>query len=75
MYNSVGLTIPERHFPNIVAYLNHLGNRYCIRHSQDMMTYLIEKLMTYVPGWVVWVGNWRSGRNLVRVDGSLFVER
>lgn len=73
MYNSVGLTIPERHFPNIVAYLNRLGSRYSIQRSQNLMPMLLTKLIG--TSWAIGLGNWRAGRNLERLDGSVYLEQ
>ena len=73
MYNDVGLTIPECHFPNVVDYLTRLRDRYSIRYSQSLMSILIPKLLG--SSWAVTIGNWRAGRKLERLDGSLYVEQ
>ncbi|KAL8615228.1 hypothetical protein ACOMHN_050269 [Nucella lapillus] len=74
MYNQVGLHIPDSHFPNIASYLKRLGGRRSIQSSQPLMHRLVTGLMASHAHWIVKLGNWRSGRNLQRVDGSVYLD-
>ncbi|XP_070181741.1 uncharacterized protein [Littorina saxatilis] len=77
MYNTVGLYIPKATFPNIVEYLHRLEGRKSTRDSQRLLFRLMRNVMgyTYFTGWVVKLGNWRSGRHLTRFDGSVYLEQ
>lgn len=75
MFDTVGLPIPEKDFPNTCAYLNRLSNVPCIRDSTPIGVKFLNFLFSYIPSIPVALGNVKAGKSHARFDGGQVIER
>eukprot|EP00058_Branchiostoma_floridae_P015414 XP_002600902.1 hypothetical protein BRAFLDRAFT_121111 [Branchiostoma floridae] len=67
---SAGLPIQSSVFPNISRYLGNLWYRGAVRKSEPMKQWVEKLTLSVVPGILVKMGNFRSGKKVKRFSGS-----
>ncbi|KAI8488988.1 Tudor domain-containing protein 1 [Branchiostoma belcheri] len=74
-FGSAGLPIQGSVFPNISRYLGNLWYRGAVRKSEPMKQWVEHLTLSMVPGVLVKMGNFRSGKKVKRFSGSTVLSR